>query len=130
MSIVILCQNLGSSVSLIVANAIFSNSLRAQLHQRVGEIGHSPDDIVAAGVRSIRDLVSGSHLHAVLAAYSKSINHVMYLGIATSCAILIFAPGLGWKDIRKTQKLQAITADGTSGSQNPLATDHMVGKER
>lgn len=109
MAIVIFWQNIGASTSLIAANAIFSNSLRQQLQQRAALVGHPPDAIVNAGVRSIRNLVSGSQLTAVLAAYAKSIDHVMYLGIAVSLAVLVFSPGLGWKDIRKTKDLQVIT---------------------
>ncbi|GAB1214124.1 hypothetical protein ATERTT37_003284 [Aspergillus terreus] len=111
MAIIIFWQNIGAATSLIAANAIFSNSLRHQLQQRISEIGHSPDVIVGAGVRSIRDLVSGSQLTAVLAAYAKSIDNVMYLGIAVSVCVIIFSPGLGWKDIRKTKDLQAITSE-------------------
>jgi len=111
MAIIIFWQNIGAAVSLIAANAIFSNSLRDQLQQRAAEIGLSPDTIVAAGVRSIRDLVSGSELAAVLAAYAKSIDHVMYLGIAVSAAVLVFCPGLGWKDIRKTKDLLVLTSE-------------------
>lgn len=111
MAIVIFWQNIGASTSLIAANAIFSNSLRHQLQQRIAEIGLSPDIIVDAGVRSIRKLVSGSQLTAVLAAYAKSVDNVMYLGIAVSVAVLVFAPGLGWKDIRKVKDLQAITKE-------------------
>lgn len=111
MAIVIFWQNLGASTSLIAANAIFSNSLRHQLQQRIAEIGLPPDIIVDAGVRSIRKLVSGSQLTAVLAAYAKSVDNVMYLGIAVSVAVMVFAPGLGWKDIRKVKDLQAITKE-------------------
>jgi hypothetical protein len=111
MSIVIFWQNIGASTSLIAANAIFSNTLRHELQQHVAEIRLSPDIIVDAGVRSIRNLVSGSQLTTVLAAYAKSVDHVMYLGIAVSVAVLVFAPGLGWKDIRKVKDLQAITKE-------------------
>ncbi|CAG7938445.1 unnamed protein product [Penicillium nalgiovense] len=108
-AIIIFWQNIGASTSLIAANAIFSNTLRHELQKRATRIGHAPEVIVAAGVRSIRDLVSGSQLTAVLAAYAKSIDSVMYLGIAVSVAVLVFSPGLGWKDIRKVKDLQAIT---------------------
>lgn len=109
MAIVIFWQNIGASTSLIAANAISSNSLRHKLQQRIAEIGLSPGIIVAAGVRSFRNLVSGSQLTAFLAAYAKSVDNVMYLGIAVGIAVLVIAPGLGWKDIRKVKDLQAIT---------------------
>ncbi|KAF4162683.1 hypothetical protein CNMCM6936_001764 [Aspergillus lentulus] len=127
MAIVIFWQNIGAATSLIAANAIFSNSLRHQLQQRAAQIGQAPDAVVAAGVRSIRDLVSGSQLAAVLEAYAKSIDHVMYLGLAVSLAVLVFAPGLGWKDIRKVKDLQVIGSESpASGDQESAGTSRVV----
>jgi hypothetical protein len=108
MAIVIFCQNMGGAVFLVAANAIFSNSLRQQLQQRATAIGIAPDVIVGAGVRSIRQLVSGEKLALVLQAYSNSVDRVMYLGIAASVATFAFAWGLGWKDIRVERKLIAL----------------------
>ncbi|KZF19804.1 putative MFS transporter [Xylona heveae TC161] len=125
MAIIIFMQNIGAATSLIAANAIFSNSLRHQLQQRSEQIGHAPDIIVSAGVRSIRKLVSGSQLVAVLAAYSKSIDHVMYLGLGVSVAVLVFAWGLGWKDIRNVKDLKAIT-DGSSEKEDKQPTSDEV----
>lgn len=59
--------------------------------------------------------MSGSWLTAVLAAYAKSVDNVMYLGLAVSIAVLIFTPVLGWKDIRKVKELQKITEAGNRG---------------
>lgn len=126
MAIIIFWQNIGAATSLIAANAIFSNSLRHQLQERVAEIGLAPDAIVAAGVRSIRDLVSGSPLAAVLEAYAKSIDRVMYLGLAVSLAVLVFAPGLGWKDIRKVKDLQVIGSESADGGDQELAETSRV----
>lgn len=120
MAIIIFWQNIGASTSLIAANAIFSNSLRQQLHQRAGQISLSPNVIVGAGVRSIRDLVSGSELTAVLAAYAKSIDNVMYLGVAVSVAVLVFSPGLGWRDIRKAKNLQILTTNSVKDDEKAL----------
>ncbi|KAI9046233.1 MDR family MFS transporter [Aspergillus affinis] len=126
MAIIIFWQNIGASTSLIAANAIFSNSLRKQLQQRAAQIGFSPDVIVDAGVRSIRDLVSGSQLTAVLAAYAKSIDHVMYLGIAVGLAVLVVSPGLGWRDIRKVKDLQVITNEPPKRAEQDVARDKTV----
>ncbi|KAJ5187781.1 Major facilitator superfamily domain general substrate transporter [Penicillium cf. viridicatum] len=106
--------------SLIAANAIFSNSLRSELQKRATQISVSPDAIINAGVRSIRDMMSGSELTAVLEAYAKSIDKVMYLGIAVSIAVLAFSPGLGWKDIRKA-KLQVIIDKSPDGGDKDSA---------
>ncbi|KAJ5621535.1 hypothetical protein N7528_006318 [Penicillium herquei] len=103
MAIIIFWQNIGGATSLIAANAIFDNSLRSELEKRASQISLSPDTIVNAGVRSIRSLVSGSELTAVLAAYAKSVDKVMYLGIAVSIVVILVCPGLGWRDIRKVK---------------------------
>jgi len=121
MAIIIFWQNIGAATSLIAANAIFSNSLRSELQKRAAQISVSPDTIINSGVRSIRDLVSGSELTAVLAAYAKSIDKVMYLGIAVSIAVLVFSPGLGWKDIRKVKELQVITDKSPSSGDKDSA---------
>ncbi|KAJ5654303.1 Major facilitator superfamily domaingeneral substrate transporter [Penicillium lividum] len=121
MGIIIFWQNIGAATSLIAANAILSNSLRSELQKRTAQISVSPDTIINAGVRSIRNLVSGSELTAVLAAYAKSIDKVMYLGIAVSIAVLVFSPGLGWKDIRKVKVLQVITDKSPSSGDKDSA---------
>lgn len=126
MAIIIFWQNMGASISLVAANAMFSNSLRQQLQQRRTQIGISPSIMIDAGVRSIRDLVSGTQLTAALTAYAKSIDHVMYLGIAVSIGVLIFAPGLGWKDIRKVKELQAISEEASGGGEREFAKQDAV----
>ncbi|KAF4768737.1 Major facilitator superfamily domain general substrate transporter [Penicillium solitum] len=120
MAVIIFAQNMGAATSLIAANAIFSNSLRSELQKRAAQISVSPDAIINAGVRSIRDMTSGSELAAVLEAYAKSIDKVMYLGIAVSIAVLVFSPGLGWKDIRKA-KPQVITDKSPDGGDKDSA---------
>ena len=108
MSILIFCQNMGGAVSLVAANAIFSNTLRRELAERVTQIGVDPEVIVGSGARSVRQIVSGSALRPVLEAYSNSIDTVMYLGIAVSIMAFAFGWGLGFKDIRKEkQKVEA-----------------------
>lgn len=98
MAILIFCQNLGGAVLLIVAQTVFSSSLRDQLTQLVPDADAAL--IIAAGARSVRQVVSGEQLAGVLQAYSVSVDRVMYLGVATSAAAFAFACGLGWKDIR------------------------------
>lgn len=108
MGIVTFAQNMGSAIFLVVANAIFSNSLRRELKSRRAEVKVDPDVIIGAGAHAVRTLVSGNELTAVLQAYSNSVDHVMYLGVALSTATFAFAWGLGWKDIRVQKKLLAL----------------------
>lgn len=104
---------MGGAVSLVAANSVFSNTLRKQLQDRITVIGVDPEVIIGTGARSVRRLVSGDQLTAVLEAYSEGIATVMYLGIGVSVAAFAFAWGLGWKDIRVDKKLNAIENSDT-----------------
>jgi hypothetical protein len=51
----------------------------------------------------------------------------MYLGLAVSLAVLVFSPGLGWKDIRKVKDLQVIGSESAdSGDQELAETSRVV----
>lgn len=45
-------------------------------------------------------MVAGRDLAGVLQAYSKSINHVFYMAAALGVCCMVFASGMGWKDVR------------------------------
>lgn len=109
MAIMIFCQNLGGAVFLIAAQTIFSNILRQQIENVPGV---NASVIIAAGARSIRNLVSDEQLAGVLEAYSTAIGKVMYLGIGVSVASFAFTWGLGWKDIRVHKKMNQAAAKG------------------
>jgi len=112
MAIIVFCQNMGGAVFLVAANSIFTNALRKQLEQRIGEIGVDPSAILNAGVHTIRNLVSGDQLGSALEAYTESISQVMYLGVGVSVATWMFAWGLGWTDVRVIKKLKTLQSSG------------------
>ncbi|KAK4561503.1 hypothetical protein LTR86_004821 [Recurvomyces mirabilis] len=102
MAIVIFCQGMGGAIFLIIANTVFSNSLRRLLSAQSSKIGIAPDAIVNAGARGLRQLLpDGERLAIVLQAYTDSIDNVMYVGVGVACVAFVFAWGLGFKDIRK-----------------------------
>jgi coenzyme F420-reducing hydrogenase delta subunit len=101
MAILILCQNLGSAVFLTAAQAIFSNTLHSHIANDAP--GVNADAILAGGARMVRVLVSAQQLPAVLRAYSKAIDAVMYLGVGMGVLAFTCAWGLGFKDIRKKE---------------------------
>ncbi|KAL9619498.1 MAG: hypothetical protein Q9160_005861 [Pyrenula sp. 1 TL-2023] len=114
MSIVIFAQNVGGATWVVVANAIFNNSLRKQLTQHASTVGRAPDIIVGSGARSVRDLgLSTSQLFAVLQSYSTSVDHAMYLGIAVSGAVLLCAWGMGWENVNKIKRLKELTNESS-----------------
>ena len=88
---------MGAAVWVVVANAIFNNSLRKELSQRAALIGPSPEVIIEAGARNIRAAgLTPSQLAAVLVAYSKAIDRTMYLGIAVFGSVMLVAWEMGF----------------------------------
>ena len=97
---------MGGAVFLIVANAVFSNSLRRLLRPQSSKIGIAPDAVVDAGARGLRQLIpDGERLAIVLRAYTDSIDNVMYIGVGVACVAFAFAWGLGFKDIRREKAM-------------------------
>ncbi|KAJ8096544.1 efflux pump [Lipomyces tetrasporus] len=120
MAIVIFTQNLGGATWVVVANAIFNNSLRKQLSQRASSFGLDPDVIVDSGARSVRNLgLSASQLAAVLESYGTSIDHAMYLGIAVAASMLLFAWDLGFENILEIKRLKELTSDNNKKGAEP-----------
>lgn len=108
-------QNLGGSIFLVVSNAIFNNSLRDQLRQRVSVTGVQPDVIVGVGARSFRGLgLSASALAAVVQSYANSVDRVMYLGIATAVAAFAVSWHMGNGNILEIKKLKELTSDNNT----------------
>ncbi|KAK6426927.1 hypothetical protein LTR81_000705 [Elasticomyces elasticus] len=91
-AIIIFAQNVGAAIWVVVANAIFNNSLRKELLQRAALIGPSPEVIIEAGVGNIRAAgLTPSQLAAVLVPYGKAIDQTMYLGIAVFGSVMLVA---------------------------------------
>jgi hypothetical protein len=102
MAIVVFFQFLGGAIILSAAQTIFSNSLRDLLTQHLSQI--TAERVIAAGARSVRDVVSGPELTIALEDYSTSVQRVMYMGIALGGAAFLFCWGLGWKDVRQKKE--------------------------
>jgi hypothetical protein len=119
-AIVIFTQNLGGATWLVVANAIFNNSLRKQLSQRASSIGLDPDIVVDSGARSVRNLgLSASQLAAVLESHGTSVDRAMYLGVAVAASMLLFAWGLGFENILEIKRLKELTNDNNKKGAEP-----------
>lgn len=101
MAILILCQNLGSAIFLTVGQTVFSNSLQDHLRTAAPEI--DVQAVVRAGGRMLREVVPVEALPAVLDAYSRAIDSVMYMGVGLGLAAFACSWGLGFKDIRRRE---------------------------
>ena len=106
---------MGAAVWVVVANAIFNNSLRKELSQRAALIGPSPEVIIEAGARDIRAAgLTPSELAAVLVAYGKAIDRTMYLGITVFGSVLLVAWEMGFKNLKEVEGQKELKNDSTA----------------
>ena len=103
---------MGAAVWVVVANAIFNNSLRKELTQRAALIGPSPEVIIEAGARNIRAAgLTPSELAAVLVAYGKAIDRAMYLGIAVFGSVMLVAWEMGFTNLKEVKRQKELKND-------------------
>jgi hypothetical protein len=92
-------QTLSGAVFLTFADVIFSTGLKALIPKDAPNV--NPSVVIAAGATGIRDAVASENLPGVLKAYSKSVDRVFYLSAALGVVCMVFAFGMGWKDVRR-----------------------------
>ena len=115
---------MGAAVWVVVANAIFNNSLRKELSQRAVLIGPSPEVIIQAGARNIRAAgLTPSQLAAVLVAYGKAIDRTMYLGIAVFGSVMLVAWEMGFENLKEVEQQKELKNDSTSGEGTDASSD-------
>ncbi|KAJ5084609.1 hypothetical protein NUU61_009188 [Penicillium alfredii] len=98
MSILMFSQNFSGAMFLTFTDVILDNGLKSLVPKYAPHA--NAQAIIAAGATGFRSVVAGRDLAGVLQAYSKSINHVFYMAAALGVCCLIFASGMGWKDVR------------------------------
>ncbi|KAJ5219112.1 uncharacterized protein N7498_001211 [Penicillium cinerascens] len=99
MSILMFTQTLSGAVFLTFADVIFSTGLKTLIPKYAPNV--NPEVIVAAGATGIRNVVSSENLPGVLKAYADSVDHVFYMSAGLGVFCMVFAFGMGWKDVRK-----------------------------
>lgn len=113
MSIVLFAQNLGSSVFLVVANAIFNNGLRRELESRASSLNVDPETIIDAGARSLRDIgLNPEGLSAAVQSYANAADQVMWLGVATAIITIFCTFGLGNGNIHRMKSQKEANSQG------------------
>lgn len=95
-AVVVLAQNLSSSIFLSLGEVIFSTELRRLLVQYAP--GADINAIVAAGAAAneIQAAVPPDLLPQVRRAYSDTFDRVMYLATGSACAAFVVAACMGW----------------------------------
>lgn len=94
----VFCQTFGGAIFIAVANSIFNNTLKNELTDRVPAM--DAELVVDAGATGLRAVAEGGELAGVLMAYSKAVDAVFYVVVATSLCMFVVSWGMGWRDIR------------------------------
>lgn len=90
-------MTLGSSISVSVAQNIFSNSLGRGL---AAIPGLNPQQIIDAGATGVRHVTPPSMLMSVLRAYNDSIMEVFVFSIAAGGSAFLCSLFVGWKSVK------------------------------
>ena len=121
-SLIVLAQTLGGTVSLSAAHTIFTTSLISGIRRSVPQIDQST--ILNSGATSLRGSIPAEYLDAVLFHYNKAVVNTWYLSLALACASIIGVAGMEWKLIKPAQsaKTKSNVSDEVN-SQDPEQED-------
>jgi hypothetical protein len=96
-------MTLGSSISVSVAQNIFSNSLGSGL---AGIPGLDPQRIIDAGATGVRKVTPPQMLPSVLEAYNDSIAAVFVFSIAAGGSAFLCSLFAGWKSVKARPRMR------------------------
>ncbi|KAI4937717.1 hypothetical protein J4E85_000152 [Alternaria conjuncta] len=108
---VVFFQNLSTSIAVVIANTIFSQTLRSAITRYAPTI--SPQAAIDAGssASAVRALVPLGELDGVLRAYSEGLRDVFYFLVGIACLATLASLGMGWKDIRNKRSKTDMNVD-------------------
>jgi hypothetical protein len=96
-------QNLGTAITIVVANTIFAQTLTSRVPRYAPSVSPQAALDAGSGARAVRALVPAGNkeeLDGVLRAYSESLRNVFYFLTGIACLAVFVSLGMGWKDIR------------------------------
>ncbi|OAL45244.1 efflux pump protein [Pyrenochaeta sp. DS3sAY3a] len=102
-ALVIFTQNLGTSISVVLSNTLFTETLTSRITTYAPSVSSHAALEAGSGAGAVRALVIGheEELDGVLRAYSESFRNVFYFLVGAALCALVVSPGMGWKDVRK-----------------------------
>ena len=104
-SLIVLAQTLGGTVSLSIAETIFSTSLVSSIARSVPQVDQST--VLNSGATTLQKSIPAEYLDAVLFHYNRAIVETWYLSLAFACASIIGVLGMEWKRINPAQTPEA-----------------------
>lgn len=100
-SLIVLAQTLGGTVSLSAAHTIFTTSLTSGIRRSVPQVDQST--VLNSGATSLQRSIPTEYLDAVLFHYNQAVVKTWYLSLALACASIIGVAGMEWTRINPAQ---------------------------
>ncbi|KAF7312733.1 Major facilitator superfamily transporter [Mycena indigotica] len=97
-AVVLFLQTMGGSIFVSVAQNVFQNQLVSGLRTQVPSV--DPRVLLGAGAASIRAVVPGDVLGAVIRVYNTALVNAFYVAVAAGCLSAIGALVIEWKSIK------------------------------
>lgn len=99
LSLMVLSQTLGGSVSLTTCQAILKGTLKGNLADSGTGTGIDPDVIANFGATDLRGSIAPEKLPQFLRSYNVAMQHMWYLPLALAALSLLAAAGMAWKRV-------------------------------
>jgi uncharacterized membrane protein YbhN (UPF0104 family) len=108
MAMLIFFQNFGASISIVISNTIFAQSLTKLIPHYAPSVSPQAALDAGSGADAVRKLTAGheGELNGVLLAYSHSVSRIFYFLVALSCIAVVASFGMGWVDVRKKTEVK------------------------
>ena len=91
-------NTLGGSISISIAQNIFSNTLLKQLVRDAPSV--NPLKVISAGATHVREAVTAQQLPGVLIAYNKAVTTAFILPIAVGGLAFLSSLLMEWKSVK------------------------------
>lgn len=105
-AVVVFAQTLGGSLTLLIAQNVFTNKLISNLQANVPAV--NPLLILSVGATELKNVIAATEFPAVLEAYSGAITFTLFVPMAVAAASIFGAAAMEWKSV-KGKKMELIT---------------------
>ena len=112
-SLIIFAQMFGSTIFVLAAESVFTNSLVAGLQQEAP--GLDPASVLDIGATSLRDKIDSRYIDVAIAVYNSSITKAFILATALASLAMVGALRVEWKSVKRTLDAEKEKSDGQSG---------------
>ncbi|EFQ95880.1 hypothetical protein PTT_04429 [Pyrenophora teres f. teres 0-1] len=122
-------QSLGTSITIVIANTIFAQTLKSVIPRYAPSISPRAALRAGSGAGAVRALVPAGHeneLNGLLRAYSESLRNVFYFLVGVACLATAVSLGMGLRNDKGKEKATEVTNEELGGEK---AADKKRAKE-